>query len=570
MLLGCSAIALKVRTGGRLTPNCRIHTERMNEFLPYYYKVNPTTWAYVSSLLMIGLYFKFSRFWSVRNLDLILLILLAPGLLLVSAGEELYRKAQVTQAAAATDIKAGETVGTNDEDVESNLTPVETVPTSTVDEPVTGAPPSPPADEVPTEDKKRSNVAHDPMGEIMSDFAEPVRAVPSAADLQLQTAVRTARFGYLWLFIAGGLLMVRLLLDATMVRRPLLEPNLSPGGLTFLGASLFVFLMGNLIATPVEATAPQARNRPGFALIQELPSVPRNDFDSRPSPTEKAPLENAPPEKTQASGAALSKIVVILAHLAIIVAMIVIGYRHFDNMKMGVGAATLYLMLPYSAEMTGMPQHAVPAAFLMWAVLCYRRPLTAGLFMGVAAAVGYYPLFLLPLWISFYWQRGLKRFVSGVLTMLLTMALLLIFEANSFSDYILHLQAMFGALPFRMTDLGGIWGLGWDPVYRIPMLTAFVALAFSFALWPAQKNLGTLLSCSAAVMLAAQFWHGDGGGLYMAWYLPLLLLTIFRPNLEDRVALSVLGEGWFPRRRAFNGVVDRAAFKILDPDPAPR
>ena len=30
----------------------------------------------------------------------------------------------------------------------------------------------------------------------------------------------------------------------------------------------------------------------------------------------------------------------------------------------------------------------------------------------------------------------------------------------------------------------------------------------------------------------------------MAWYLPLALLTIFRPNLEDRVALSVLGEGW--------------------------
>jgi hypothetical protein len=24
---------------------------------------------------------------------------------------------------------------------------------------------------------------------------------------------------------------------------------------------------------------------------------------------------------------------------------------------------------------------------------------------------------------------------------------------------------------------------------------------------------------------------------------------VFRPNLEDRVALAVLGEGWFPRRR---------------------
>ena len=31
---------------------------------------------------MIGLYFKFGRIWSVRNLDLVLLMLLAPGLLI--------------------------------------------------------------------------------------------------------------------------------------------------------------------------------------------------------------------------------------------------------------------------------------------------------------------------------------------------------------------------------------------------------------------------------------------------------------------------------------------------------
>lgn len=61
-------------------------------------------------------------------------------------------------------------------------------------------------------------------------------------------------------------------------------------------------------------------------------------------------------------------------------------------------------------------------------------------------------------------------------------------------------------------------------------------------------------------MVATQFWHGHGGGLYMAWYLPLLLLTVFRPNLEDRVALSVLGEGWLPRRRRHPGSpVDIAA-----------
>jgi hypothetical protein len=50
-------------------------------------------------------------------------------------------------------------------------------------------------------------------------------------------------------------------------------------------------------------------------------------------------------------------------------------------------------------------------------------------------------------------------------------------------------------------------------------------------------------------MLGTQFWHIQGGGIYMAWYLPLLLLTVFRPNLEDRVAVATLGESWFAKRR---------------------
>ena len=43
------------------------------------------------------------------------------------------------------------------------------------------------------------------------------------------------------------------------------------------------------------------------------------------------------------------------------------------------------------------------------------------------------------------------------------------------------------------------------------------------ALWPAQKNLGTLIAYSAAMMLGTQFWHAHSGGLALAWYLPLLL-----------------------------------------------
>ena len=38
----------------------------MSEFLFQYEKVNPISWAYLSSLLMIALFFKFNRFWTIE------------------------------------------------------------------------------------------------------------------------------------------------------------------------------------------------------------------------------------------------------------------------------------------------------------------------------------------------------------------------------------------------------------------------------------------------------------------------------------------------------------------------
>src|SRR5476649_2065123 len=46
---------------------------------------NATTWFYFSFLLAIALFFKFSRLLSVRNLDVVMIFLLVPGLLMVQA-----------------------------------------------------------------------------------------------------------------------------------------------------------------------------------------------------------------------------------------------------------------------------------------------------------------------------------------------------------------------------------------------------------------------------------------------------------------------------------------------------
>ncbi len=452
----------------------------MPDILFHYERVNPTSWAYLSSLLMVALFFKFNRVWSVRNFDLLLLISLAPGLLLVQW--------------------AWENLG----------------------------------------------------------IAE--------------NALEIEHLGFLWLFAAGGLLLVRLLLDSAMVRRPLLEPNLNAAGLMCLGGSLLFFLMANVVTgkpspgdlsparqaeviraegeSEAESDETQtnsfATDGPGFWLLYSQPRILTQKIIAG-APSEELDTPAQRDEQEYRIREATTRVMAILSHTMIVAGLIVVGHWHFSSITAGIAAATMYLMLPYTALWTGSPQHALPASLLVWAIVFYRYPLLAGMMVGLASGTIYYPAFLLPLWCSFYWHRGVKRFVTGFLLMIVILVITLAFTSTSSEMFFDHLLQMFGLRLPATADLGGVWKT-WSPVYRFPILAAFVALSISFAIWPLQKNLGALISGSAAIMLGAQFWHAYNGGVFIAWYLPLLLLTIFRPNLEDSVALTRVAEGWWSAR----------------------
>jgi hypothetical protein len=438
----------------------------MREVLVQYDPVNPTTWAYLSSLLMVALYFKFNRILSVRNLDLIALIALAPALLMVQYGR-----------------------------VHAN-----------------------------------ANIEH---------------------------------AGYIWLFAVSGLFLLRLLLDPAMVRRPLLEPNLSVGGLTFLGLSLFAFLMANVVVGTPDASDVAGSERaadlvgrkapsnelsslrthgPAFPLLYVLPQI------STQSVLGDSGLQDAPVGTTETNSAnsaelrhvVTARVMAILSQLAIVVGLVLVSMRHFDNVRTGIGVATIYLLLPYTAMWTGSVTHALPGALLVWAIVFYRWPVVAGVMIGLAFGTVYCPMFLLPLWISFYWQRGLTRFLIGLVVSVGLVMLAAAFMSIDMKMYLAGLREMFELAPQEGANLSGVWGKYWQPIYRYPIIAGQVGLSLSMAIWPAQKNLGTLIACTAALMLGTQFWHAYSGGLALAWYLPLLLLTIFRPNLEDRVAAAVV------------------------------
>ena len=66
----------------------------MRDILFQYEQIELSTWFYLSTLLLIAFFFKFNRVLSVRNLDLLLLILLTPGLLLVNAGRQVAQDGQ--------------------------------------------------------------------------------------------------------------------------------------------------------------------------------------------------------------------------------------------------------------------------------------------------------------------------------------------------------------------------------------------------------------------------------------------------------------------------------------------
>jgi len=394
---------------------------------------------------------------------------------------------------------------------------------------------------------------------------------------ELKANTSVSEIGFIWLFAVSGLFLLRMLFDSSMVRRPMLEPNLTTGGLVFLGGALLVFLLANVmtkrpraddvagaaVAERLQARegnvdADQlARQGPGYPLLFLLPQISTQRLFAADAA---APEPGVESRRTVHETTA--RIMAIVSQLAIVSGMIFIGWRHFENARLGIAAAVLYLLLPYTATMTGRVDHALPGALIVWAVASYRLPFMAGSLIGLAIGTIYYPVFLLPLWCSFYWERGVRRFALGVAAALGALVLGLWLTSPDARVFLAQLRQMVGWILPNEVALEGFWALPTnDPVFRLPVLAAFIAMMATLAIWPAPKNLGTLLSCSAAVLLGSQFWKAHNGGLFMAWYLPVLLLVVFRPNLENRVALLVLDADWFGRRRRLTGVAsgERAA-----------
>jgi hypothetical protein len=380
--------------------------------------------------------------------------------------------------------------------------------------------------------------------------------------LEARTGHGTDRWAYWWLLGSTGYFLLRCLLDLILVRRPALGPNLNLGGLAWLAGTLFVSLVAVAFRQPDEGrdSAEKAKipndaktpidelQRSSVKLIQQQTAVEGNDSQLR---------------------LGVERGLAVACHLAVAVGMVLIGWRHFQDLHAGMAAATFYLLLPYtyllmpSSELgVGRWDDAWPMAVILWAVLAYRRPTLAGIFLGLAAGSAFFPVLLFPVWLSFYWRRGAARFaLAFALAAGLCLLLLggLVWLNGELPRSLQSAWTQSDWQPWREPrNTEGFWKLSRDSwVYRVPVFIAYVAFVLGTAFWPSPKNLAHVLALSAAVLLGIQFWYADHGGTHVLWFLPLLLLMIFRPNLSACEPPPVTGEGALMRlaRRIGRGVL---------------
>lgn len=397
----------------------------MQSFPPGY-DVGPATWLYLSLVLIVAVFFRFNRLWSLRNADLMLLLGASPGLFLVEKTEH-------------------------------------------------------------------------------------------------------TSFGFTWLFVVSGLFLLRLLLDPLLRRRPHLGQNLNAQGSAFLCVAAFALLAIQAIqdSPPAAGHALAGVDAGELQSPESYPASPEPETAAGPALS----IISAPIDRVFQDQAA--RVIAVLSHLVVIVGLIFVGRNLFNDGQLGLAMATLYLLLPCTAYDVAEVHHVLPAALTVWALAAYRRPMVAGILLGLACGVMFFPVFLLPLWAAYYGRRGALRFGTALLLVALTVFGVVAFtspEANAIVRKTLG-TIHYEILAFKQPDSAvGFWTaeLKW---YRIPVIVTFFLLLAATAIWPRRKNVEHLTAFSAAILVATQFWYPIQGGVYLLWYVPLLLVVVFRPRL---------------------------------------
>jgi hypothetical protein len=318
--------------------------------------------------------------------------------------------------------------------------------------------------------------------------------------------------GYLWLLIVSVLLLFRSLFDLGLEQRSEFRSNVTTGGMVWL----IIVMLVVMILKP---------------LLPDWPGMPQPQNENLVIKNLTVMLAQSPKATTN-----VTNILALVCHVLIVVHLMLIGWLHFRNINIGSAAALLYLLMPYTAVLLLNTSQVLASMFIVLGITWYRQPMLAGLFLGLGTGFGFYPAILIPAWMGFYFRRGHWRFLLTFLAVCAGFIVFVIWK-EGFAQIWQNVWSLaeWQAWKFAFKPTAdGLWNtVSLHFAYRIPLFIVFLALMITSAFWPHPKHLGQLISWSAALILGVQFWYADGGGTYILWYLPLVILQTVRPSLTD-------------------------------------
>jgi hypothetical protein len=204
----------------------------------------------------------------------------------------------------------------------------------------------------------------------------------------------------------------------------------------------------------------------------------------------------------------------------------------------------------YSIGGMTFASHIAPAAVSLLAFACLPRPSWSGVLLAASVGVLFYPLFMLPAWLGYYWTKReqLTRFLIGfgVASFVIAGSVLALSRpahgrglmGTIIYDTIGHQESpeAYGSSPFGFWGQRGGWR-GWamtplapDQSMTRPVVLAFFAFAASLFFAARNASPVQLALMVAAVAMGAELWKIHATATYVTWYYPFLLLGFFCGN----------------------------------------
>ena len=199
--------------------------------------------------------------------------------------------------------------------------------------------------------------------------------------------------------------------------------------------------------------------------------------------------------------------------------------------------------------------HIIPASVTLVAFRYLDQPVAAGALLAAAAAFGFYPAFIFPTWLGYYWgdsRKAARRFVVGFGVVSLAVGVWVLMAsrpadglglvATIVRDTLGHQTnpQVYGRTPFGFWgQQTGVWRwliqpMAGESAMLSPFFLFYCVFLGATAIMARNAGLVGLALLTSAAAMGANIWKIHATGAYLAWYYPFLLIGALGPGMLVR------------------------------------